>query len=255
VVFDVAADSYDRFMGRYSVHLSAQMADLAGVAAGQRVLDVGCGPGALTEELVRRVGADAVSAADPSAPFVEAVRQRLPGVHVRQAFAEDLPFEDGQFDAVLAQLVVQFMANPVEGLREMRRVAREGGVVVACMWDHPGGRGPLTPYWEAVHRVAPGIPGEEAKPGAFQGDMARLFREAGFDELLDTELSVSVEHETFEEWWEPFTLGVGPAGSALKKVDAQMREAVREEARRGFPPAPFTITAYAWTVRAVKTSS
>src|SRR5438132_6574688 len=85
VAFNVAADAYDRFMGRYSKRLAAQMADLAGVAAGQRVVDVGCGPGALTAELVRRVGADAVAAVDPSDPFAAAVAERFPGVDVRQS--------------------------------------------------------------------------------------------------------------------------------------------------------------------------
>src|SRR4051812_24662033 len=100
--FTVAADSYDRFMGRYSVPLAPQLAELAGVAAGQRVLDVGCGPGALTAELVDR-GAD-VSAVDPSEPFVEAARERYPRVSVQRAAAERLPFRDGSFDAALAQL-------------------------------------------------------------------------------------------------------------------------------------------------------
>src|SRR6187397_2379462 len=86
--FDVAAERYDRFMGRYSAHLSSQMADLAGVTAGQRALDVGCGPGALTSELVARLGAEAVAAVDPSEPFVAAARARHPEVDVRQATAE-----------------------------------------------------------------------------------------------------------------------------------------------------------------------
>src|SRR6188472_135991 len=141
--FDVAAERYDRFMGRYSALLSPQMADLAGVTAGQRALDVGCGPGALTRELVSRVGAEAVSAVDPSEPFVEAVRERLPGVHVERASAERLPFADGSFDRVMAQLVVHFMADPLGGLAEMARVARPGGVVAACVWDHAGNKGPL----------------------------------------------------------------------------------------------------------------
>ena len=83
--FNVAADAYDRFMGRYSTLLSPQMADLAGVAPGQRVLDVGCGPGALTAVLVDRVGADHVTAVDPSEPFVAAAPARFPGVDVRAA--------------------------------------------------------------------------------------------------------------------------------------------------------------------------
>src|SRR4249919_21458 len=114
--FDVAAESYDRFMGRYSMLLSPQMADLADVRPGQRVLDVGCGPGALTAELVARVGPAGVSAVDPSEPFVAAARERNPDVDVRQAAAEELPFPDRSFDAALAQLVVQFMADPAAGV-------------------------------------------------------------------------------------------------------------------------------------------
>jgi SAM-dependent methyltransferase len=253
VTFDVAADSYDRFMGRYSMHLSPQMADLANVAPGQRVLDVGCGPGALTTELVRRLGPEAVTAVDPSASFLEAIHRRLPEVDVRQAFAENLPFADGEFDAAIAQLVVHFMADPAAGLREMRRVIREGGVAVACVWDHAGGRSPLSPYWEAAHRVDPNIEDEGARPGGREGHLGELFREAGFDDVLETELAVSVEHPTFEEWWEPFTLGVGPAGSALRNLDERLREELREECLRSLPPAPFVLTSYAWTVCAVKT--
>src|SRR5664279_5630181 len=103
--FDVPAEAYDEFMGRYSRQLSAQLADLAEVRHGQRVLDVGCGPGALTAELVTRLGAAAVSAVDPSEPFVAAARVRNPGVEVLRASAEHLPFPDHAFDATLAQLV------------------------------------------------------------------------------------------------------------------------------------------------------
>jgi ubiquinone/menaquinone biosynthesis C-methylase UbiE len=136
--FVVAADAYDRFMGRYSVPLAPRFADFAAVAPGQHVLDVGCGPGALTAELVKRVGPDAVSAVDPSEPFVAAARERHPGVTVERAAAEQLPFGVGAFDAALAQLVVHFMTDPVAGLREMARVTREGGVVAACVWDLAG---------------------------------------------------------------------------------------------------------------------
>src|ERR687897_694836 len=128
-------------MGRYSVPLAPQLADLASIAAGQRAIDVGCGPGALTAELVARLGAGAVAAVDPSEPFVAAARERHPGVSVQQAAAEELPFEDGAFDASLAQLVVHFMADPLAGLRELARVTSKGGIVAACVWDHAGGRG------------------------------------------------------------------------------------------------------------------
>jgi ubiquinone/menaquinone biosynthesis C-methylase UbiE len=117
MTFAVAAEAYDRFMGRYSVGLAPQLAALADVRSGQRVLDVGCGPGALTTELVRLLGPAGVTAVDPSESFVAAARERHPGVTVEQAAAEQLPFPDDEFDAALAQLVVHFMTDPVGGLR------------------------------------------------------------------------------------------------------------------------------------------
>jgi ubiquinone/menaquinone biosynthesis C-methylase UbiE len=130
-MFTVAAEAYDRFMGRYSVPLAPGFCEFSQIAAGQRVLDVGCGPGALTAELVGRLGPAGVSAVDPSEPFVEAARERHPGVDVRRATAEQLPFADDGFDAALAQLVVHFMTSPLEGLGEMARVTRPGGVIAA----------------------------------------------------------------------------------------------------------------------------
>src|SRR6185436_1042452 len=144
--FAVAAEAYDRFMGRYSSPLAAPFADFAGIAGDQKALDVGCGPGALTTELVHRLGAPSVAAVDPSEPFVSAVADRLPGISAQQAEAESLPFEDDSFDAALAQLVVHFMRDPVAGLKEMRRVTRSGGIVAASVWDHGGDQGPLSTY-------------------------------------------------------------------------------------------------------------
>src|SRR5207344_3187279 len=173
--FNVSADAYLRFMGRYSEPLAAQFADLAGARAGQRLLDVGCGPGALTAELVTRVGPDAVSAVEPSASFVAAARERLPGVDIRQTAAERLPFGDAAFDAALAQLVVHFMADPVAGLREMGRVTRPGGVVAACVWDHGGGQGPLSTYWEAARELDPKAQDESKLAGSGEGQLTKLF--------------------------------------------------------------------------------
>ena len=153
--FAVGADAYDRFMGRYSAPLAPVFADFAAVVGGSRVLDVGCGPGSLTAELVRRLGPAAVAAVDPSESFVTAAHARFPAVDVRRATAEQLPFEDRAFHATLAQLVVHFMSRPVVGLREMARVTRDGGVVAACVWDHEGREGPLSLFWDAARELDP----------------------------------------------------------------------------------------------------
>jgi SAM-dependent methyltransferase len=249
VSFDVAAEAYDRFMGRYSVLLSPQLGDLAGVSGGQRVLDVGCGPGALTAELVARLGPAAVSAVDPSEPFVAAARARNPGVDVLQAPAEQLPFRDRTFDAALAQLVVHFMSDPVAGLAEMGRVTRQDGVVAACVWDHGGGQGPLSRFWEAARSLDPDVDDESQLAGARKGHLAELFEAAGLREVEETALTVSLEHPSFEEWWEPFTRGVGPAGSYVAGLDEERQAELRENCRSLLPDPPFVFTARAWAAR------
>jgi ubiquinone/menaquinone biosynthesis C-methylase UbiE len=249
VSFDVGADAYDRFMGRYSVHLAPKLADLAGVEAGQRVLDVGCGPGALATELVGRLGAAAVTAVDPSDSFVAAARTRLPGVDVRPASAEELPFDDDAFDAALAQLVVHFMRDPVAGIGEMRRVTRVGGVVAACVWDHAGGGGPLATFWTAAHDLDMDVIDESTLAGAREGHLVELFHEAGLHEVEQHALEVHVEHENFEDWWEPYTLGVGPAGAYVAGLEDDARTRLRERCRTMLQEAPFTQTARAWAAR------
>lgn len=249
--FDVAADAYDQFMGKFSRLLAPQMADLVEVRGGQRALDVGCGPGALTAELVRRLGPQAVAAVDPSEPFVAAARARHPGVNVLRASAEELPFSDREFDVVLAQLVVHFMSDPVAGLAEMARVARPEGVVAACVWDHAGGKGPLGLFWDAAHALDPGVADESQLAGAREGHLGELFEAAGLHDIEETSLSADLEHATFEEWWEPFTRGVGPAGAYVASLDAERQTALREECRALIPTAPFTVKARAWAARGI----
>jgi SAM-dependent methyltransferase len=249
--FDVAADAYDQFMGRYSRLLSPQLADLAGVQPGQRVIDVGCGPGALTAELVKRVGPANVAAVDPSEPFVAAAKTRHLGVDVRLAAAEHLPFDDRAFDAALAQLVVHFMADPVAGLTEMARVTRQDGVVAACVWDHGGGRGPLSIFWHAARELDPNVDDEARLAGVREGHLVELFEGAGLRQIEGSTISASLEHATFDEWWEPYTRGVGPAGAYATALDPEHQAALRERCRTLLPPAPFMVTSRAWTARGI----
>jgi SAM-dependent methyltransferase len=249
VSFAVPPESYDRFMGVYSVQLAPQLADLAGVEPGRRVRDVGGGPGALSTEHVARHGPAAVSAVDPSETFVAAARERLPGVAVERASAEQLPFPDDSFDAAIAQLVVHFMSDPVAGLAEMGRVTRTGGVVAACVWDHAGGQGPLSEFWDAARVLEPEADDESGLPGARDGHLRELFEAARLDEVEDTTLTATVQYQAFEDWWEPYTFGIGPAGAFVAALSPDRRNELRERCRERLPSAPFTITARAWAAR------
>jgi len=122
--FTSAADAYDHHVGRYGVQLAAGLVEVADIRPGQRVLDVGCGPGPLTRALADRAGEGNVSALDPSPEFVDTCRARMPGADVRVGVAEQLPFSSNTFDDALAQLVVQLMDDRDAGVAEMIRVTR-----------------------------------------------------------------------------------------------------------------------------------
>jgi SAM-dependent methyltransferase len=248
--FDVAAEAYGRFMGRYSEPLAVSFADAVGLSPGQRVLDVGCGPGALTAQLVGRLGVTQVAAVDPSVPFVEATRSRFPGIEVQLASAEDLPFPVDSFDASLAQLVVHFMSDPVRGLGEMARVTRPGGTVAACVWDFGGGNGPLSLFWSAVHDLDPAADDESGLAGVRDGHLVELASQAGLANAAQSVLSVSVHYATFDEWWEPYTFGVGPSGSYVARLGEADQAALRARCAELLPAPPFDIVARAWCMTA-----
>jgi SAM-dependent methyltransferase len=245
--FKVGADAYWRFIGRYTEKLAVELADAAGVTSGQRALDVGCGPGALTAVLVERLGMGNVAGLDPSAPFVDAARERLPGVDIRRASAEAIPFDDDRFDVALAELVVHFMSDPLAGIREMARVTKPGGTIAACVWDYATDTGALSPFWKVARTLDPGVDDESGLAGVREGQLAELFGAAGLRNIRSTKLTVHQDFIDFEQWWEPFTLGVGPAGAYVGNLDDAARDTLEQACRASFPSGPFTVDASAWT--------
>ncbi|QSR30530.1 SAM-dependent methyltransferase [Nocardioides sp. S5] len=249
MTFEVAGEAYDRFMGRYSGPLAADLASWLAPSTGQRAIDVGCGPGALTGVLVDRLGADAVAAVDPSGPFVEACRARFPGVDVRQGTADSLPFDDDTFDVAAACLVVHFMPDPVAGLTEMVRVTSAGGWVAATVWDLAGSRAPMWPVWDAFGVIRPGGLAEERLPAGTGGELQRMLGAAGVRDVESVEMPVTVTHGTFEEWWTPYLEGVGPIGEELAALSPPDRRRVEDVCRDRLGPGPFDLTAVAYAAR------
>lgn len=250
--FAVTAEAYRRFMGRFSEPLADRFAAAAGIVPGMRVLDVGSGPGALTRVLAEVVGADRVSAVDPMPAFVDALRERLPGVDAAVCGAEHLPHDDATFEATLANLVVPFMTDPLAGLRAMARVTRPGGVVGATVWQHSTGTSPLTPFWDGVRLLDPDAIDEADQVGTREGALAALFAEAGLAENMTIALPIAVDFGSFDDWWAPFTYGVGPAGGYLAAQTAGRRAAIRDACAATLGPAPFTVTGAAWCVVATR---
>jgi len=243
--FDVPPDAYAQFMGRYADPLAKVFAAFVGVRAGDKVLDVGCGPGALTAHLLS-LGAQ-VTAVDPSPPFVDGLHARFPDVDVRRGTAEQLPYDTDAFDAAFAQLVVHFMTDAVGGIAQMARVTRPGGVVAACVWDGPTGA--LAPFWDSVHVIDPDAVDEALLSGAHAGHLTEIFEAAGLREVDEAAISVDVVHPTFDEWWQPYTFGIGPAGEYVRRLDDAGRARLESVARYRLGSGPFTVTATAWAAR------
>ncbi len=248
--FGGPADHYDRFMGRYSASVAVALADAAGVTAGMRVVDVGCGPGGLTAELAERVGAENVAAIDPAPGFAAVCHERVPGADVREGVAEELPWPDGTFDVALACLVIGFMSDPERGLGEMARVTRPGGTAAACMWDiAEGGMTMLRYVWEAIQEVDPGAEGERQMVGTREGDIAKRMTGVGLQDVVSGALTAAVNYTDFEDFWEPLTHGVGPVGQHLQSLTGEQRSGVRDALHMRVPEGPFTLEARAWYAR------
>jgi SAM-dependent methyltransferase len=222
------------------------------VRPGGRALDVGCGPGALTAELVALLGAAHVAAVDPSPSFAEACRERLPGVEVHVARAEALPFADAAFDHALAQLVVNFMGDARAGVGELRRVTRPGGRVSAAVWDYAGEMTILRRFWDAAVALDPAAAAldEGGMPFCTPAELEELWPAAGLAGARGAPVTVSAGYDGFEDLWQPLELGVAPSGAYVAALPADGRAALKRELRRrlGATDAPFRLTARAWIV-------
>jgi SAM-dependent methyltransferase len=252
--FRTSAQAYDRFVGRYAPQLASALIDFVGIEAGMRALDVGCGTGALTAALAERLGAENVQGADPSEPFVNVSRARLPGVEVVLASAESLPFAAETFEVTLSQLVVNFMHDAEAGLREMVRVTRIGGVLGACVWDYQGEMRLLRAFWDAAREVEPKR-AAAADEGVVmrwcgEGELEELWSSAGLRHVRFRPLVVRASYTGFNDLWAPLPTGVGPAGAFCKSLDETRQAALREALRRqlGVGDRPFELTARAWAV-------
>ena len=246
--FQASGEAYDLFMGRYSRPLAIVFADATEIVRGHTVLDVGCGPGALTSALVDRLGAESVSAFDPSGPFVVACAARYPGVDVRLGRAEAIPFNDDQFDAALAQLVLHLVSDPEVSAAEMRRVVHSGGTVAACVWDFGRGMEMLRRFWDAALSIDAAAP-DEARTMRFgrAAEIAELLDTAGLTDITERMLEVHSTYRDFDELWSSLLAGIGPAGSYCMSLSDEQRAALRDELfqRLDSPAGTFSLRAAA----------
>jgi len=250
--FTGSSDAYERFMGRYSRPLASSFAEFAGIRDGMRVLDIGAGTGALTDELIARAGAGNVSALEPSPDYSAALRERLPELDVCQGAAEKLPWADGSFDGALSQLVVVFLTDAPAAVREQLRVLRDGGVGAACMWELDGLE-IFSALREVRRRFDPNTPEREVNYRS-EESLRELLESAGFREVETTVLESAVEYSSVDEIWDAAIHVGGPGGPMANAVPperlAEGRAVLAE--LLGSPSGSFTLQGRAAAVRGVR---
>ena len=249
MTFAVAGEGYDRYIGRYSRELAPRFIDFTGLSAGP-VVDVGCGPGALSAALADRFGAHNVAAVDPSEPFVAACRERVPGANVRMARAESLPFADNMFEAAMSQLVLSFVGDPEAMAFELARVVRSGGIVSACTFE-ANGFGLVRTFWDAALQFDPDAPDDARIPFRRMPELIALWTRAGFRDISTGIIDVESSYSSFDDFWSPFSFGIGPAGSYLVAQPEPQRTALRQACFEllGEPAGEFSLTARVIAVR------
>jgi ubiquinone/menaquinone biosynthesis C-methylase UbiE len=255
------AAGYEQLMGRWSQKLAPLFINYAGVADGERILDVGCGTGSLTFALASVTGLAEIAAIDYSPVFVEEATRRNadPRVTIRQADASALPFESGTFDRALALLVLHFVPEAGKAVAEMRRVVRPGGVVAAAVWDHLGGMPGMRMMIDTV--AALNESGRQLRarycfqPMMQPGEMKQTFVDEGLLDVTETELMIRMDYQNFDDYWAPIAAGEGPLGKYVSSLNAAERArtdaAVRDAYEAGRPDGPRSFANVAWACRGI----
>ncbi|MBZ9738224.1 MULTISPECIES: class I SAM-dependent methyltransferase [unclassified Mesorhizobium] len=255
------ASGYEQLMGRWSRKLAPKFIGFAGLAPGEKILDVGCGTGSLTFELAKSAELAAIAAIDFSPVFVEAAKRRNsdPRIEIQQADATALPFADSTFDRALALLVLHFVPETGKAVAEMRRVTRRGGVVAAVVWDHLGGMAGMRMMIDTVAALSES--GRQMRsrycfqPMMQPGEMKRTFIEQGLGDVTETELMIRMDYQDFADYWTPISAGEGPLGKYITTLEAAERErtetAVRDAYQAGRPDGPRSFANVAWACRGV----
>jgi SAM-dependent methyltransferase len=254
------AEAYGRFMGRWSRLVAHPFVDFTDLPESGRMLDVGSGTGSLAFAIAERKSQARVLGIDPSREYVAyaASRNRFAG---RAGFevgdAQQLRFGDASFDAALSLLVFNFIPDPKKALLELRRVTKPGGKLSAAVWDYGAGMRMLRTFWDAAAHLDPAAENLDEKhmPLCREGELSALWRQGGLENVREQPIDISMKFESFTDYWEPFLLGQGPAGSYVRSLQPDRLQALRNEVKRRLSlsaeNAPLVLPARVWSVRGI----
>jgi len=252
----LAGGPYEYYMGRWSKLVAESFVDWLSLPAGLRWLDVGCGPGALSEVVVTRTNPGEVIAIDQSEAFVNTARQRLGNrAKCKVGDALSLPLEDATVDVSVSGLVLNFLPEPEKALAEMKRVTRKGGTVAVYIWDYAGKMELLQYFWDTAVELDPSASGLHEGhrfPKANTEELSGAFKRAGLSGIETTGIEVATHFSSIDDYWKPFLGGQGPAPTYVSKLDVMQRNELKDALLRRLPvreDGSISLTACAWAAR------
>jgi SAM-dependent methyltransferase len=250
------AEAYEYLMGRWSRVLAEKFLDFVGLRDGERVLDVGCGTGALAASAAARTLRSEIVGIDPIAPFLDYARRRIPDARVRFDLGDalNLPYAPGSFDQCLSLLVIMFIGDAGRAVSEMRRVTRPGGSVAVCVWDKVGME-MNSVFARTIVELDPAAAQRADVQGYSEGMLASLWVAHGFLHAKEDALVIPMEFKSFDDFWLPHLGGQGPWASYISGLSSgalsALQTRLREKLLGGRSDGPFTLTAKALAVRGI----
>ena len=252
-----SGDPYERYVGRWSRLVAREFVGWLGVPAGARWLDIGCGTGALTGVVLEQAAPSAVVGVDPSEGFVGHARSRINDerAEFRVGDARELPVADGECDAAVSGLVLNFVPEPEKAVAEMRRVLRPGGLAAAYVWDYAGRMELMRYFWDAAAALDPGAAKLDEGPRfplCRPEPLHTLFEGSGLSEVETRPIEVPTVFGDFDDYWSPFLGAQGPAPAYVATLADEARTRLRDELRARLPhgdDGSISLVARAWAVR------
>ncbi|MEV6299011.1 methyltransferase domain-containing protein [Actinoplanes sp. NPDC051861] len=245
--------AYEAYVGRWSRRVAEIFVSWLDPAPGLRWLDAGCGTGALTARIHATAAPRELIGVDRSTGFLASVRAGHTPLCAADATA--LPFTGGHFDAVVSGLMLNFVTHPEAAVRELARVSAPGGTVATYVWDYSHGMEMMAHFWTAAADLDPAA---TALAESLRFDLCRddaltaLWTSAGLRDVTTRRIEIPTVFTDFDDYWQPFLGGQGPAPGYVATLTAPHRTALRERLRAGLPTASdgsITLTAAAWSIR------
>jgi len=249
---------YERYVGRWSRQVAPKFLSWLGAPAGRKWLDVGCGTGALCAAILDRCTPASVDGVEPSEGFLKTAKENLGSrATLHQGSATEIPLGDASVDVVVSGLVLNFVPDPRAGLAEMARVTGAGGRIAAYVWDYAGKMELMRHFWDAAVALDPGAAKLDEGPRfplCHPQALEKLFASAGLKDVAVTPIDIPTPFASFDDYWQPFLGGQGPAPAYAMSLDEAARARLRERIQERIPTdadGAISLVARAWAVRGI----